>query len=99
MIYSPLYFRYFYHKNNDINTEKKKWVLLVKVLNHFFQKVLKWFVRETCKSVEKLTGRHLYSSQWSFMGDIIAQKNKMLLGVQSGEWVWGSQEGTGLEGT
>lgn len=63
----------FNHKNNDINTENK-WFLLVKILNHFFQKALKWFVRETCKRVEKLTGKHLYSSQWSFVGDTVAQR-------------------------
>lgn len=56
-------------------------------------------MRETCKSVEKLTGGHLYSSQWSFVGDTEAQKNRMLLGVQSGEWVRGAREGTELEGT
>lgn len=56
-------------------------------------------MRETCKSVEKLAGGHLYSSQWSFVGDTGAQKNRMLLGVQSGKWVRGAREGTGLEGT
>lgn len=92
-----LYFRYFYHKT-IILTQKTCGSFLLKYLTIFFQKALKWFVRETCKRVEKLTGKHLYSSQWSFVGDTVAQKSRMLLGVQNGEWVQGPREETGLQG-